>query len=211
MTPERLVTIAALVPAVFAVGILVWFLATRPPLFARGTVVALLFGLGVFPIGTATVGNLRGFEATKKIEFCAGCHVMEPWIADAKDPAGASLASLHARNPHVGEQACYACHADYSMYGTLLTKKQGSKHMWRYWVEGFHAMDVETAVAKIEISKPFPNANCMQCHSTQLPGWNDEPEHASVADDVRAGTTSCAASGCHGPAHGVKPAKEEQG
>lgn len=210
MTPSQLVTSAALVPAALAAGILLWFLVKKPPLYARPTIIALLFGLGVFPIGTATVGNLHGFEATKKVEFCSGCHVMEPWIADANDPEGESLASFHARNKHVGEEACYACHADYSIYGTLLTKVQGSRHMWMYWGGGFHAMELEEAIAKIEIHKPFPNSTCMQCHSTQLPGWNDEPEHAAVVDDVRAGTTSCAAGGCHGPAHGVKPPKEEE-
>lgn len=208
MTPDLLVSGAALVPAVLAAGILVWFLIRRPPLYARATVIALFFGLGVFPIGTATVGNLHGFEATKKVDFCGGCHVMEPWVADARNPEGESLASFHTRNEHIGDEACYACHADYSMYGTLLTKKQGTKHMWMYWVEGFHSMEIDKAISKIEISKPFPNANCMQCHSTKLPGWNDEPEHGAVVEDVRAGIISCASEGCHSPAHGVKPPKE---
>lgn len=209
MTPDRLVTGAALVPAALAAAILVWFLVRKPPLYARATVIALLFGLGVFPIGTAAVGNLHGFETTKKVDFCAGCHVMEPWVEDARNPEGTSLASLHTKNRHVGEEACYSCHADYSMYGTLLTKKQGSKHMWMYWMAGYRAMALDEAIAKIEISKPFPNDNCMQCHSTLLPGWNEEPEHGAVVEDVRAGTTSCAAAGCHGPAHGVKPPKAE--
>jgi nitrate/TMAO reductase-like tetraheme cytochrome c subunit len=210
VTPSQLVTGAALAPAALAAGILVWFLVKKPPLYARVTVVALLFGLGVFPIGTATVGNLHGFEATKKVDFCGGCHVMEPWIADAKNPEGESLASLHTRNKHTGDEACYACHADYSMYGTVLTKVQGSRHMWMYWIEGFRGMSTEEAIGKIEIHEPFPNSTCMQCHSTQLPGWNDEPEHGAVLEDVRAGTTSCASAGCHGPAHGVKPPKEEE-
>ena len=209
MSPAALVTAAALVPAALAAAILVWFLVRRPPLFARATVVALLLGLGVFPIGTATVGNVKGFDATKQVEFCGGCHVMEPWLEDATNPDGETLASFHTRNAHGREEACYACHADYSLYGAVLTKVQGSRHMWKYWMEGFRSMTTEEAIPKIHISKPYPNASCMQCHSTQLPGWNDEPEHAAVAEDVRAGATSCAASGCHGPAHGVKRPGDE--
>lgn len=205
MTPTQLVTAAALIPAALAAGILVWYLVAKPPLFARTTIVALLLGFGVFPIGTAVVGNLKGFEETKQVDFCGGCHVMEPWIADARNPDGETLASLHTRNPHFGEEACYTCHADYSMYGAVLTKVQGSRHMWRYWLEGYRAMPLDEAIGKIHLSRPFPNSNCMECHSTRLPGWNDEPEHMAVADDVRAGTVSCAAAGCHGPAHGVKP------
>jgi nitrate/TMAO reductase-like tetraheme cytochrome c subunit len=209
LSAQGLVTGAALVPAALAAGILIWFLVKRPPLYARATIVAMLLGLGVFPIGTATVGNLHGFEQTKQLEFCGGCHVMKPWIEDATNPESGSLASLHTRNEHTGGEACYSCHADYSMYGTLLTKVQGSKHMYKYWVEGFRSMEIDAAVARIEISKPYPNSSCMQCHSTWLPGWNDEPEHGAVAEDVRAGTTSCAAAGCHGPAHRVKLPSEE--
>lgn len=210
MTPHLLVTGAALVPAALATGIILWYLVKRPPIYARVTIVAMLFGLGVFPIGTATVGNLKGFEETKQVDFCAGCHVMEPWVSEARNPEGETLASFHTRNQHNGPEACYACHADYSMYGTLLTKMQGSKHMWLYWTDGYYAMSEEEAVAKIHISKPFPNSNCMQCHSTQLPGWNDEPEHGAVVEEVRSGETSCASNGCHGPAHGVKPPEDEQ-
>ena len=209
MTPETLVTLAAIVPAVLAAGIIAWFLIAKPPLYQRGTIIALLLGLGVFPIGTAAVGNLKGFEETKKVEFCGGCHVMEPWIEDATTAEpNESLASFHTRNPMFGDKACYECHADYGMYGAVATKAQGSVHMWKYWTDGYHAMTDEEAIAKIEIAKPYPNTNCMQCHSTQLVGWNDEPEHAAVAEDVRAGETSCISAGCHAPAHGVKKKKE---
>ena len=210
MSPNALITIAALVPAAIATGILLWFLVKKPPLFAGTTIVLLLLGLGVFPIGTAAIGNVKGLEATKTVDFCGGCHVMGPWIEDARNPEGETLASFHTRNPHNGEEACYACHADYSMYGLVLTKMQGSKHMWKYWADGYFSMSNEEAIGHIEISKPYPNGNCMQCHSTKLPGWHDEPEHSSIAEDILAGTTSCTASGCHGPAHGVKPPKESE-
>ena len=41
----------------------------------------------------------------------------------------------------------------------------------------------------------------MHCHSTEGPSWNAIKDHASILDRVRAGTVSCASSGCHGPAH----------
>ncbi len=201
MTPSQLLAGGALTAALLAAGILVWQLIYKPPLDRR-TIVLLLLGLGVLPITTAAAGNMLGFERTTHVEFCSTCHVMQPWIADVRGEPSESLAAFHARNRHFGNEACYVCHADYGMYGAVETKLTGTKHVWKYYT-GYRSMPVEEAVAKIELYKPFPNSTCMECHSTTLPGWNDEPEHAAVVEDVRGGTISCASEGCHGPAHGV--------
>lgn len=203
MTPETLTTIVAVLAAVSAAAILVWYLV-RAPAFTRGTLVLLFLGLGVLPITAALVGNVKGYEETKQVEFCSGCHVMQPWVDDVRDTEANTLASLHARSELFAESACYECHADYGMYGAVATKLQGTKHLWAYFTHGYAGMDTDEAAAKIELYAPFPNGTCIHCHSTQLPGWNDEPEHMAVADDVRSGATSCGAAGCHGPAHGVK-------
>lgn len=202
MTPERLLAAVAVAAALLAVAILVWQLAWKPALDRR-TMILLLFGLGALPIATAASGNLLGFERTKHVDFCGSCHVMTPWVEDARSEESESLASLHLRNRHFGGEACYVCHADYGMYGTIATKLTGTKHMWAYY-SGYRSMELPEAVAKIELYEPFPNSTCMECHSTTLPGWNDEPEHQAVVEDVRAGTTSCASEGCHAPAHAVK-------
>jgi len=62
-------------------------------------------------------------------------------------------------------------------------------------------MSLEEAKATIRIRKPFSNATCMHCHSTDGPSWNAVGEHASLRADVRDGQVSCASAGCHGPAH----------
>ena len=153
----------------------------------------LVLGIGVLPIFVAGVGNVKGFEASKRVEFCAGCHVMDGHVAGARDPESGALASLHLRNEMMGEQACYECHANYGMYGTVLTKLHGTRHLWAYYTGGYRSMSLGDSLKRIEIYDPYPNANCMQCHSTFLPGWNDEPEHGAVAEDVRSGATSCIA------------------
>jgi nitrate/TMAO reductase-like tetraheme cytochrome c subunit len=201
-------TLFALVCAGVAAAILIAYLVRRPPLVGA-TKVWLFLGLGVFPIGVAAAGNVQGFEATKERKFCGSCHVMIPHAADSNDQQSLSLASRHARNNLFGGTNCYVCHADYGMYGTILTKMGGMRHVWLYVTE-FSNMPLEEAKKAIHLRKPFPNDNCMQCHSTQLTVWQRVPDHRSSLAEVRSGRISCASSGCHGFAHpSTKPAATE--
>ena len=192
-------TLIALACAAASAVILVVYLVRRPPLVGA-TKLWLLLGLGVFPIGVAAAGNIQGFEATKQRRFCGSCHVMVPHASDSDDGTSSSLASRHARNHLFGEENCYMCHADYGMFGTVLTKLGGMRHVWLYATE-FKNVPIEEAKQKIHIRRPYPNENCMQCHSTKLDLWLRTPDHKSALDDVRTGRVSCASGGCHGFAH----------
>ena len=191
-----------LAAAALAATILITYLVTSPPL-TRGTKLWLLIGLGVLPIGAAVSGNVAGFQVSTHRSFCNSCHVMEPWISDVQAPESESLAALHSRNRWFGDESCYTCHADYGMFGTVVTKMNGMKHMWHYF-GSYRGMPIEQAKPRIQLYSPYPNANCLGCHSTTLPGYRDVPEHQSLGDDVRTGKISCASAGCHGPAHRVK-------
>jgi cytochrome c-type protein NapC len=179
--------------------ILTWFVVRRPAL-DRHAKLLLFFGLGVFPIGAAGAANVQGYQATQKRAFCGSCHVMKPYTEDSANKASLGLASRHGRNAFFGRENCYSCHEDYGMYGTVLTKLGGMRHVWLYYTE-FSGMSLEEAKSKIHIRKPYPNSNCMECHSTELQGWMRTPEHRSSLDDVRAQKISCASPGCHGFAH----------
>ena len=192
--------IAALVTAVGALVLLVWFLL-RGPALTRATKVVLLFGIGVLPLMTATNGNVAGYHAMKTRDFCGtGCHVMTPYKLDSENPASKGLAARHARNEAFGAENCYTCHADYGMFGLVTTKLGGLRHVYEYALN-YHQLSLEEALPAIHIRKPFPNSTCIRCHSTQNQVWNAIGEHASTLVEVRAGTTSCASVGCHGAAH----------
>jgi hypothetical protein len=182
-----------------AAGILLTYLARRPPLTGP-TKVWLLLGLGVFPVGAALSGNIQGYETTKQRSFCASCHVMSPQTSDSDDPNGTSLSSRHARNALFGAENCYVCHADYGMFGTVITKLGGLEHVWKYYT-GYVHVSAEEAKKTIRLYKPFPNDSCMQCHSTTLALWKAVPDHKASLDDVRGGHVSCGSAGCHGYAH----------
>lgn len=198
MSTEPLTAVALGCAAISAVLVL-WYLIARP-MMTRTTKIVLLLGMGVFPIGTAMTGNYAGYEATKERTFCGSCHVMTPYTEDSGNPKSTTLAARHGRNAMFGAQNCYTCHADYGMFGTVKTKLGGMRHVYLYATE-YHSMSLAEAKDKIHILKPFPNATCMHCHSTQNPGFNAVDDHKSILDRVRAGTVSCASSGCHGPAH----------
>jgi cytochrome c-type protein NapC len=176
-----------------------WFLVVRPGL-TRATKLVLLFAIGLLPIGTAANGNIAGYHATKTRVFCSSCHVMTPFGADASDPKSTSLAARHGRNQEFGDENCYTCHADYGMFGTITTKIGGMRHIYEYAFH-FHQLTLDEALPRIVLRKPFPNATCMRCHSTETPLWNQIGDHASTRDRLQAGTVSCASEGCHGPSH----------
>jgi len=180
--------------------ILVAYLVFRPPL-VNVTKLWLLLGLGVFPIGAAFSGNVHGFEATKEREFCGSCHLMASHRADSEDRASGSLASRHARNAMFGSENCYVCHANYGMFGTILTKAGGMRHVWLALTE-YRGTSIEEARRTVHLRDPSQmNGNCMECHSTADTLWSKVPDHRSTLEDVRAGRIGCASAGCHGLAH----------
>jgi len=178
--------------------ILVMQLVRRPPL--RRSRLWLLLGLGVFPITTAGSANVAGFKATQSREFCGSCHVMEPHANESRDGASSALSAIHARNHSFGFENCYSCHKDYGMYGYVMTKAGGMRHVYLYLTE-YHSMPLEQSKHDIRIRAPLPNENCMYCHTTTAPRWLSIGDHGSSLEQVRTNKISCASPGCHGFAH----------
>jgi cytochrome c-type protein NapC len=199
MSISNPLALLALASAAIAAAILLWFLIRRPALVWQ-TKILLLLGLGAFPIATAGTGNLVGFEQTKTRGFCSGCHVMEPYTEDAADPTSLTLAARHSRNPMFGGESCYACHADYGMFGAVTTKLNGLRHVYAYYTE-YRGLSHDEAMPRLHTYEPYQNGTCMQCHSTRIPIWERVSEHAALTDEVRSGEVSCASAGCHGPVH----------
>lgn len=200
--------IAAIACAAVAAAIQVAFLVRRPALTSTVRL-GLLLGLGVLPILAAGATNVTGFKATQARAFCGSCHVMTPHAQDSEDRHSSSLASIHARNRSFGKDNCYTCHADYGMYGYVMTKMGGMGHVYYYLTE-YHSTPIDEFTRTVRIKRPMPNDNCTSCHSTEAPRWRALGDHASSLDAVRAGTLSCASPGCHGFAHPSTKTPEER-
>lgn len=151
----------------------------------------LLFILGVGPIllGLATFG--LSFRRAEHVSFCASCHTMTPWVADLENPKSKSLAALHYRNRWILDDQCYTCHVDYDFMGPVRAKLDGVKHVLAYY---FGIGMPKT----IQLYKPYPNANCLQCHGAAA-NFNKNPAHVAVMQPLKENKLSCLA--CHQPIH----------
>jgi len=87
------------------------------------------------------------------------------------------------------------------MYGYVLTKAGGLRHVYLYYLGGYKQMTVEEAKKEIHLVKPYDNTNCRQCHTGSLHDWNKVPEHRSFEKELASNKVSCASAGCHGYAH----------
>lgn len=161
----------------------------------------LLMGLGVLPTLSATTSTVTGMQATTERQFCGSCHTMDLHVGDANDPNSQSLAARHARNPFFGDRNCYVCHADYGMYGYPLTKLNGMRHVYEYYLGGWKEISLEDSLAKLHLRKPYDNDNCRQCHTGTAKDWSSVPEHIALANELESNQVACASAGCHGFAH----------
>jgi len=192
--------IVTLVAAGAASIILVRYLL-RKPLLDFGMKLWLLLGLGVLPAVSGGASTVAGMEKTTERAFCGSCHVMSPHFDDATSTTSQSLAARHSRNPFFGKRSCYVCHADYGMFGYVLTKAGGLRHVYLYYLGGYKQMTVEEAKKEIHLVKPYDNTNCRQCHTGSLHDWNKVSEHRSFEKELASNQVSCASAGCHGYAH----------
>jgi cytochrome c-type protein NapC len=198
LDPARILTYVALLAAVGAAVILVAYLIRRPAL-GRTTKLWLFAGLGPLPITAAMIGNVANFEVTKDREFCARCHTMTLYAADAADPTSGTLAAVHSKNPMFGGQSCYVCHADYGMFGLAVTKLGGMRHVWKYYTDDWEAPGHEPP----KLLKPYSHEACKQCHP---PDRARQPlEHRVHQQAIATNEVGCTSAGCHGRPHPVNP------
>lgn len=198
----------AVFTALVAAALLLHHLVARPKLDAAQRL-KLLLGLAIFPFIAAVATTASGMQRTTEREFCGSCHVMETHLSDLVDPNSLSLASRHSRNQSMGPHACYTCHADYGLLGYPMTKLTGMKHVYFYYLGGYRSWSLEQFHAEVRIAKPFPNANCQQCHSGTLSSFVNVREHLALEQELASGKVSCASAGCHGVAHRFSKRPEE--
>ncbi|MEZ4293478.1 MAG: NapC/NirT family cytochrome c [Polyangiaceae bacterium] len=194
---NHLLNWAAIACAGASAAVLLVYLIRRPPL-TRATRVWLFAGLGPLPIAAAMAGNVSNLEVTKKREFCGSCHVMVPYTEDAKSPTSTGLAAKHSKNKWFGDESCYTCHADYGMFGLVVTKIGGMHHVWDYYTDDWDAPGHRPP----KLYKPYDNKSCKQCHAQSGP--REPIEHKVHREGIESGAVGCGKVGCHGPPHMVR-------
>ncbi len=90
------------------------------------------------------VVNIAALKYTGKPSFCGSCHIMEGVYESYKVSEHAEVAT------------CMSCHADPGLFGYLMAKVAGVKHM---------ITDMTKDVSEDELHTEINRESCIQCHT----------------------------------------------
>jgi cytochrome c-type protein NapC len=186
--------------------ILIALLVFRPGITATqgGKMLAflVLFALPVLCMG---MGSAKELQRSTSTQFCLSCHVMEPFGRSLHVDDPSYLPAAHFQNHLVPpDEACYTCHTNYAMFGTLKAKFSGLRHMYIYYLGN------PPPAEDIKLYEPFNNRECLHCHA----GARSFEEGATHTADpellpaLKANTVSCLT--CHSPVHEVKTLNQQK-
>jgi cytochrome c-type protein NapC len=165
---------------------------------APGGKVLAFVALFLAPALAVLAGGADHVERSKRTSFCLSCHVMEQYGRSLHVDDAEFIPAVHYQNNYVPrDEACYTCHTDYVIYGTLKSKLRGLRHIA---VQYFG-----TIPDTIKLYKPYQNRECLHCHAGArkfLKSGVHRGEENFFAD-VASGKRSCLESGCHDVAHNV--------
>ena len=69
-------------------------------------------------------------ERAQSTAFCLSCHVMTDFGRSLYVDDPSYIPAVHFQNNRVPrDRACYACHTDYAMFGTVRAKLRGVRHL----------------------------------------------------------------------------------
>ena len=149
----------------------------------------------IFPVLAASIGASEHFERSKQTQFCLSCHVMEPWGKSLYVDDPSHIPAAHFQNHRIpADEACYTCHSDYAMYGTLRTKLEGLHHVYVNYLG--------TPMNPIRLYHPYDNAVCLHCHLGAR-SFESSALHVAIMPDLKDNKLSCVTSGCHDKVHDV--------
>jgi cytochrome c-type protein NapC len=192
----------------FAIVILVLFsaalagvLVVRPAITVSRAGKILAFGVLFFlPLFSLVAGMENEMQRSESAAFCLSCHIMEPYGKSLHIDDPSYLAGAHFQNHRVpADEACYTCHTNYAMFGTVKAKFGGLRHLYIYY------LGKPPLPENIKLYEPFNNRECLHCHLGARSFEEGATHNADPATlpAIKANTLSCVSSGCHGTVHNV--------
>lgn len=197
MALQTTLIIALLLFSILLIGLLI----ARPGITATGggKVMAFLV-LFALPILCASMGVSSELERSKTTKFCLSCHIMEPYGQSLRVDDPSYLAAAHFQNHRVpADEACYTCHTNYAMFGSMKAKMAGLRHAYVYY------LTKPPAPENIKLHEPYNNRECLHCHLGAR-SFEQGAVHSADPDllpSVKANKLSCISSGCHEIVHNV--------
>jgi cytochrome c-type protein NapC len=193
-------TIAILALVLFT-AVLAGVLVVRPAITVSRAGKILAFGVLFFlPLFSFAVGVQNEMQRSESTAFCLSCHIMEPYGKSLHIDDPSYLAGAHFQNHRVpADEACYTCHTNYAMFGTIKAKMGGLRHLYIYY------LGKPPLPENIKLYEPFNNRECLHCHLGARSFEQGAMHNADPATlpAIKANALSCVSSGCHDTVHNV--------
>lgn len=191
--PETLLY-AALIITVILIALIV----IRPSLTAtRGGKIFAFLAFFILPILCAFGAASDHIEGSKQTSFCLSCHIMEPYGKSLYVDDPQYVPAAHFQNHRIPvDEACYTCHTDYALYGGVLAKMRGLRHIYIQYFGTPPAPD------KIKLYTPYNNRECLHCHLGAR-SFESNAIHMAIMNLLTSNEMSCVTSGCHDTIHNV--------
>jgi cytochrome c-type protein NapC len=186
-TPIALIVLTMVLAIVFLV---------RPAVTAgpREKVLAFM-ALFILPALCVGGGMSTHMQRSEQTRFCISCHAMAPYGQSLYVDDPNYIPAAHFQNHRIPvETACYACHADYTIYGPLKDKLQGITRIYMQYVS--------SPPQTIRIRGGYSNVQCLHCHGGAR-SFEANPVHQAIMDSLKSNQMSCISSGCHDTVHNV--------
>ena len=166
---------------------------------AGGKVLAFL-AFFILPILAGWAGFNQHMQMAESTQFCLSCHVMKDYGQSLLIDDPSPIPAVHYQNRLVPrDAACYTCHTDYTLFGTVRSKFRGLRHIY---IEYFgHIPQPQN----IKLYTPFNNRECLYCHLGART-FENEPSHNKKPGEmtqIKDNQLSCMSSGCHDTVHAI--------
>ncbi len=167
---------------------------------ARGGKILAFLTLFILPVLAVGLGYSEHMDRAESTQFCLSCHVMHDFGQSLYVDDPSYLAARHFQNHLVPtDRACYTCHTDYTMFGTVHAKFRGLRHIYVQY------LGKVPQPADIKLYTKFNNRECLHCHAG-MRAFEEEPKHSKTPElmgQITSNQMSCNAAHCHDTVHEV--------
>ena len=162
--------------------------------------------LFALPVIAAWAGFSEQMDRAESTKFCLSCHIMSDFGKSLHIDDPSYIPAAHFQNNRVPrDHACYTCHTEYTMFGTITAKMHGVRHLWVQYVGTVPKPE------NIKLYDPYNNRECLHCHLGAR-SFEEASPHNKTADllsNIKVNKLSCVSSGCHEFVHDVASLKDD--